>query len=79
MLQKLISTLRSGDSHEIRSLAARLETTPEMVEAMLEHLQHIGLINPFNICKDACTACPLAGGCQAPLVPHLLIHTSTSK
>ena len=65
MLQRLLSEIRLGGTFETQALAARLETTPELVEAMLEHLQRSGHIRPFQTCGDACAGCSLKVACRA--------------
>lgn len=63
MLEKLLSEIRSGGTFETKDLAARLGTTPELVEAMLEHLERAGHIQPYRSCSDACGGCSLRGDC----------------
>jgi len=64
MLEKLLTEIRSGGTFETGALAAKLGTTPELVEAMLEHLQRAGQIRPYQTCDDACGGCSLRKGCQ---------------
>ena len=66
MLEKLLAELRSGGTFETGELAARLGTTPEMLTAMLEHLQRSGAVHPFTACNDACTECSLSSSCRRP-------------
>ena len=63
MLEKILSEIRSGGTFEVHELAVRLGTTPELLEAMLEHLQREGLIQPYLACSDACGGCSLQNGC----------------
>jgi len=63
MLEKILSEIRSGGTFEVHELAARLGTTPELLEAMLEHLQREGLIQPYQACGDACVGCSLQNEC----------------
>jgi hypothetical protein len=64
MLEKLLAEIRSGGSFETGRLAARLGTTPEMVSAMLEHLQRSGYIRPYETCGEGCGGCSLRAGCN---------------
>ena len=64
MLEKLLSEIRSGGTLETGSLAAQLGTTPELVEAMLEHLQRAGQLRAYQICSDACGGCSLKNACK---------------
>ena len=66
MLKKLLNEIRSGGTLEANQLAAKLGTTPKMVEALLEHLQRMGHIRPYESCGDGCAGCGLKDGCHAP-------------
>lgn len=63
MLQKLLTEIQSGGSFEVKNIASRLNTTPEMVVAMLQHLQRSGQLKNFPICEDACNGCALKSAC----------------
>jgi hypothetical protein len=64
MLEKLLSELRAGGTFEMGELAVRLGTTPELLGAMLEHLQRSGHIQSFNACSDTCADCSLGKTCR---------------
>ena len=66
MLEKLLSELRVGGTFETGELAVRLGTTPELLGAMLEHLQRSGHIQSFNACSDTCADCNLSNHCKQP-------------
>ncbi len=66
MLEKLLAEIRSGGTFETGELASRLGTTPEMLSAMLEHLQRSGQLQPFNTCSDTCAECRLSNACKSP-------------
>ncbi len=61
MLEKLLEEIRSGGTFETGVLAARLGTTPALVEAMLDHLQRAGQLRPY----EACRTCNLKQACQS--------------
>ena len=42
MLDQLLQLLRAGGTHRVSDLAHELETTPALVEAMLEGLVRMG-------------------------------------
>ncbi len=65
MLSALLAELRSGGTFETRDLAARLGTTPALMEAMLEHLQRLGQVRTYKPCSDACRGCSLKEGCTS--------------
>jgi hypothetical protein len=68
MLEQLVHEIRAGGTLETSALAARLGTTPQLIAAMLEHLQRSGLIQPYAGCSDGCFGCSLKDACnkQAP-------------
>ncbi|MDP2994886.1 MAG: hypothetical protein Q8N46_07170 [Anaerolineales bacterium] len=66
MLEKLLTEIRSGGTFETGVLAARLGTTPELVQAMLEYLRRAGYIQPYRTCGDACGGCSLRKECHQP-------------
>lgn len=66
MLEKLLSELRAGGTFETGELASRLGITPELLGAMLGHLQRLGHIQSFDTCSDACAECSLSNSCRQP-------------
>lgn len=64
MLEKLLAGIRAGGTLEIRALARQLETTPEIVAAMLDHLQRAGYLQPYQTCDQACAGCGLKSACR---------------
>ncbi len=64
MLKQLINEIRAGGTLETRALATRLGTTPQLIEAMLEHLQRTGLIQAYVHCSDGCSGCNLQDACR---------------
>ena len=68
MLEQLVKEIRAGGTLETGDLAARLGTTPQLVEVMLEHLQRSGLVQAYVRCSDGCVGCSLQDACnkQAP-------------
>jgi hypothetical protein len=66
MLEQLIKEIQNGGSLETHALAVRLKTTPQLVEAMLEHLQRLGLIQDYADCGNGCQGCSLSDSCSSP-------------
>ena len=66
MLEQIMQEIRAGGTIETADLAARLGTTSQMVEAMLEHLQRNGLIQDYSGCSDGCQGCSLQDSCKKP-------------
>jgi Mn-dependent DtxR family transcriptional regulator len=65
MLEKLMALIRAGGTFQTGSLAAQLGTSPEMVEAMLAHLQRAGLVHPYEKCGEGCEGCSLQKTCSS--------------
>ena len=68
MLQQLLFEIRNGGTTSIPILAARLNTTPEMVDAMLETLESQGYLKSVEPACDkekGCESCSLAGMCSS--------------
>ena len=64
MLEQLVREIRAGGTLETGQLAARLGTTAQLIEAMLEHLQRNGLIRAYASCSDGCQGCSLQDACS---------------
>ena len=64
MLEQLVKEIRAGGTLETGVLAARLGTTPQLIEAMLDHLQRTGLIQAYVNCGEGCQGCGLREGCN---------------
>lgn len=65
MLQRLLLELQESPTLSVEELAARLQTTPAMVELMLEHLARQGRIEAVKFCETGCKGCPLGSLCRA--------------
>lgn len=63
MLEQLLEILRTGGTHRVSDLARALDTTPALVEMMLEDLSRAGYVKPVAACAETCAACPLADSC----------------
>jgi FeoC like transcriptional regulator len=64
MLEQLLAEIRAGGTLETGALAVRLGTSPQMVQAILEHLQLSGHIQAFSNCGDGCQGCSLKSSCS---------------
>lgn len=64
MLSRLLELLRAGGTRRIGGLAEELETTPQLVQAMLEDLARMGYIGQLNArCTESCSKCPTSHMC----------------
>ena len=71
MIERLMNEIRAGGSTTPYVLAQKLNTSVEMVTAMLEKLVQLGLIENYApACADsACQGCSLDSYCQKPAQP----------
>ena len=66
MLERLLDLVREGGTRRVIDLARALDTTPQLVEAMLEDLVRMGHLKKVEgRCADSCTSCSLASQCAA--------------
>ena len=65
MLNQLLELLKAGGTHRVSDLASELETTPDLVEMMLEDLGRMGYLKRVgDECGGGCAGCSLAGLCS---------------
>jgi len=64
MLEQLLMEINAGGTLETNALAARLNASSQMIQAMLEHLQRAGLIRSYSSCQDGCQGCSLQKSCH---------------
>jgi hypothetical protein len=79
MLEQLVNEIRTGGTLEIRALAARLRTTPQLIEAMLGHLQRSGLIEDYAPCTDGCLGCSMKDACKTHTPGTIRLWQSKSQ
>jgi hypothetical protein len=79
MLEQLVKEIRAGGTLETGDLATRLGTTPELIEAMLGHLQRSGLIQAYVSCSDGCQECGLQDACNKPASGTIRLWQSKSQ
>jgi hypothetical protein len=79
MLEQLVKEIRAGGTLEIRELALRFGTTPQLVEVMLEHLQRSGLIQTYISCSDGCLGCSLQDACKKPTQGTIRLWQTTDE
>lgn len=65
MIERLLTELDRGQTLSVDKLATRLETTPALVEMMLEHLERQGRVERVEFCRGTCAECALGAFCQA--------------
>lgn len=66
MLSDLLGLLRQGGTRRVSALARELETTPELVQAMLDDLTRMGYVRRVSTdCSERCAQCPMSDACAA--------------
>ncbi|NMC14888.1 MAG: hypothetical protein GYA34_18640 [Chloroflexi bacterium] len=65
MLEQILKEFSSGNSLNISRLAARLNSSPEMVTAMLDHLASIGVLESIECSAQSCKDCLLVNQCRS--------------
>jgi hypothetical protein len=63
VLERLLQRVEAGGTLEVGALAAEFDTSPAMIEAMLEHLQRGGAVQLCTGSDPACSACSLGTTC----------------
>ena len=66
MLNQLLELLHSGGTRRVADLARELDTTPKLVEVMLEDLCRMGYLKQVTgECGEKCASCSMSGSCAA--------------
>ncbi|MGD2104865.1 MAG: FeoC-like transcriptional regulator [Anaerolineae bacterium] len=66
MLSDLLDLTRQGGTRRISDLAEELDTTPRLIEAMLDDLTRMGYVKPVaSNCSERCARCPMSDTCAA--------------
>jgi Mn-dependent DtxR family transcriptional regulator len=68
MLEKLLNLLGDTRTHSLADLAHALDTSTDMVEAMLQHLEQMGRVRQVTNCDSGCQECAHEATC-APSNP----------
>ena len=65
MLAKLQAILQRGGTVTLDQAARELDTSPEVVRALLDHLTRLGGLRQMTTsCDSACAGCTLARDCE---------------
>ena len=65
VLDRLLALLNNGRSYTPEEAADAIDTTPEMIRAMLDQLEHLGYVKGCKPGGTTCSSCPFAGTCQS--------------
>lgn len=81
MLEQLLTEIKKGTTTSPITLAERLNTTPQMVEAMLDSLERMGYLRSISTeCADGtCGGCPVSGLCATNNPKHPRVRVLTEK
>lgn len=61
MLKRVLQTIAAGRVGSTAELAAALDTSPALVDAMVEQLERSGMLERVGECGDVCAGCPVEG------------------
>lgn len=64
MLEELMNEIRQGGTLDVARLASRLDTSPQMVQAMLEYLRRVGVLLAYESCAETCVGCSQSQACS---------------
>ncbi|PWH13764.1 MAG: hypothetical protein DDG59_13770 [Anaerolineae bacterium] len=64
MLDRLLIEMEGSQTLSVERLATRLNTTPALIQMMLEHLERQGRVEAVEFCQDGCEGCPLGALCE---------------
>lgn len=64
MFKRLLSAVASGQVGNTAELAAAIEVSPAMVEAMVAELERRGLLQRAGDCGSTCAGCPSESACD---------------
>jgi len=76
MFAQLLDDIHAGGTLEVNALAAKYNTTPQLITAMLGHLERLGVIVTYVDCANGCQTCSLSDGCTHKAAPFLWQSTS---
>lgn len=67
MFDKLLVMLKHGGTRTVDDIARELDTTPEVIGGMIDHLARAGQLHlMLASCDLACNQCLLVRDCQKP-------------
>lgn len=77
MLKQLLALLETGGAWQVTELATALDTSPDLVHAMLNHLAQSGKLDmPEQTCAGTCAGCSLQSACKAGSSNHTFVYIS---
>ncbi len=80
MLKQLLALLETGGTYRVSELATALGTSPDLVGAMLSHLQQSGKLTvPQQSCSDACAGCSLQETCKVEPDKNTFVYVSHAE
>lgn len=80
MLEKLLALMKTGGTWRVEDLARALDTTPALVQVMLEDLARRGYLQSLSdTCDAKCSSCVLAGHCKSDLSTLGVVWTTSEN
>ncbi len=78
MLDELMNDIEVGGTLEVNALARKYDTTPQLITAMLGHLERLGVVAQYIDCGEGCQQCSLSADCSHKHESRMW-HTSSRK
>lgn len=76
MIERLLELMRAGGTWRVEDLARALDTTPTLVEMMLEDLARRGYLKSLSdVCDARCSGCALAEQCTSNTLATGMVWT----
>jgi hypothetical protein len=67
MFDKLLAVLKRGGTVTVDEVARELDTTPEVVTGMIDHMARGGQLQPMSVsCDLVCNQCLVVRDCRKP-------------
>jgi Mn-dependent DtxR family transcriptional regulator len=80
LLFNLLKLMSSDHTRSLDDLARALDTTPEMVTAMLQELERMGYVRKVDLgCNEHCESCPHNAACVRGSTGSVWIVTSRAS
>ncbi len=64
MLKKLIELMKEKRITTIKDMAKELDSTEEVIMAMFDELERMGIISSYENCPSSCEGCPIDKICK---------------
>ncbi len=71
MLDQMMHDIEVGGTLEVNALARKYATSPQLITAMLGHLERLGMVAKYIDCGEGCQQCNLSADCSHKHEPDM--------